>query len=713
MYPGHADVARAADDLAARLPPPLAALGRLAYQYSWSWLPGGEALFASIDPDRWERCGYDPVRLLNEAPRVSLERAASDPAVLESLAALDALVTADLERSPLELGNVDAEHPVAFVCAEFGVHRSLPIYSGGLGALAGDILKQASDDAFPLIGVGLLYGQGYFRQRVDAGGRQQEYWVDTDPARLPAALVTGDDGSPLKIAVLANQETIAAQIWRVDVGRVPLYLLDADLPENSLVARWTTGRLYVGDPQIRLAQYTLLGVGAVRALDALGIDPAVLHLNEGHGAFAALELAREEIGNGTPLDRALDQARQRIAFTTHTPVPAGNDSYPAARAIAALGSYAREIGLEDEELLRLGRTDPLNFEEEFGITQLALRTSRSANAVSRRHGSVSRAMWRGLWPGRSVEGVPITHITNGAHLPTWVGGPMREVLDRFLGPEWPARAADPATWAPLADIPAAELWEARQRQRASLITYVRERSIKDRLGRGQERGYVAASADVFDPAALTIGFARRLATYKRLDLLVRDAERAVRLFSGDRPVQLLLAGKAHPSDEGGKELVQRLFAEPAAADPATRVVFLDDYDLSSAARLVQGCDVWLNLPRPPLEASGTSGMKSAFNGGLQFSVLDGWWAEGYDPKFGWALSGDVQDDHAAQDNEHASELYRLMEEEVIPAFYNRDDAGIPQAWIDRVRASMMALSPAFSAARMVRDYERKVYSGPA
>jgi len=593
------------------------------------------------------------------------------------------------------------------------VHRSLPIYSGGLGALAGDILKQASDDAFPLVGVGLLYGEGYFRQRIDAGGRQQEYWVDTDPARGPAALVTGEDGKPLKISIVANQETIAAQIWRVDVGRVPLYLLDADLPENSLLARWTTGRLYIGDPQVRLAQYALLGIGAVRALEAMGLKQSVLHLNEGHGAFAALELAREDIGNGVPLDRALERVRRGIVFTTHTPVPAGNDTYPAARVIAALGAYAREIGLEDEELLRLGRTDPLNFEEEFGITQLALRTSRGANAVSRRHGSVSRAMWRQLWPGRSGEGVPITHVTNGAHLPTWVGAPMRELLDRRLGPEWSARAADPATWEPLADVPAAELWSVREQQRAALIAYVRERSVKDRLGRGDQRGYVAAAVDVFDPDTLTIGFARRLATYKRLDLLVRDAQRGLGLFSGTRPVQLLLAGKAHPSDEGGKQLAQRLLTDPATADPTTRVVFLDDYDLGSAARLVQGCDVWLNLPRPPLEASGTSGMKSAFNGGLQFSVLDGWWAEGYDPEFGWALNGDVDDDHAAQDDRDAAELYRLLEEQVIPAFYDRDDAGIPLAWVERVRASMTALSPAFSAARMMRDYERKVYTGPA
>jgi len=711
MYPGHEDLARSAADLASRLPESLAPLAHIAYNYAWSWVPGGDDTFESIDPERWRRTGYDPVRLLGEVSGPTLARAAADPAIIDRVNALDAAVRARLDRPSIEVGQVEAEHPVAFVCAEFGVHRSLPVYSGGLGALAGDILKQASDDAFPMVGVGLMYGEGYFRQRLNASGRQLEYWVDTDPARVPAALVTGADGAPVKISVLANQETVTAQIWRVDVGRVPLYLLDADLPENSIVARWTTGRLYVGDPQIRLAQYALLGIGTVRALAAMGITPSVFHLNEGHGALAALELAREAIGNGDPLDRALETVRQRVVFTTHTPVPAGNDSYPASRAIGALGAYAREIGLEDEELLRLGRTDPLNFDEEFGITQLALRTSRAANAVSRRHGSVSREMWRGLWPGRSVEGVPISHVTNGAHVPTWLGDPMRELLDRYLSDGWIERAADPVTWAPLADAPASELWAVRQQQRAFLIKYVRERSVLERLSRGQERAYVEAATDVFEPEALTVGFARRLATYKRLDLLVRDHERGLGLFSGDRPVQLLLAGKAHPSDEEGKHLVERLFSEREAGNPRTRVIFLDDYDLSSAALLVQGCDVWLNLPRPPLEASGTSGMKSAFNGGLQFSVLDGWWAEGYDPGFGWALSGEVEDDHAAQDDHHAAELYRVLEQEIIPAFHDRDDAGIPQAWVERVRASMIALGPAFSAARMALDYQRKVYAG--
>ncbi|HVP01817.1 MAG TPA: alpha-glucan family phosphorylase [Solirubrobacteraceae bacterium] len=710
MTPGQQDVARAAADLAARIPDPLAPLARVAYDYRWSWAPGGDELFAAIDPNRWERCGHNPVRLLEEASHAALERAAGDGSLIERAAALEGVMRADAERPAAGAAGITAEHPVAFVCAEFGVHRSLPIYSGGLGVLAGDILKQASDDAFPLIGVGLMYHQGYFRQRVDALGRQHEYWVPTDPERLPAALVTGDDGQALTVSLPVDEDELVAQIWRVDVGRVPLFLLDADRPENSQVVRWTSGRLYIGDPQTRLAQYALLGVGAVRALAALGIEPGVVHLNEGHGALAALELAKEQIGAGVDLDDALEEARRLVVFTTHTPVPAGNDAYPPATALGALGGYAHEIGLEDEDLVRLGRTDPADPDEDFGITQLALRTSRAANAVSRRHGAVARQMWRGLWPGRAVDGVPITHVTNGVHLPTWVGPEMRELFDRHLGPEWTTRSADPEVWAPLADVPAEELWDVRQRQRAVLVDELRERSVADRLGRGEDRDYAQAAARVFDPEALTIGFARRLATYKRLDLLVADPARALRLINGRRRVQIVLAGKAHPKDEAGKQLVERLFSNRAVGDPGARVVFLDDYDMGLAARLVQGCDVWLNLPRPPLEASGTSGMKSAVNGGLQLSVLDGWWAEGFDPERGWALSGDIDEDHEAADAAVAAELFRVLEEEAVPAFYDRFDDGLPHAWLAKVRASVQALAGEFSAARMLADYERKVYA---
>jgi len=709
MTPGHDDLQRAAASLAARVPAPLAGLARLAYNYRWSWTADGPEVFRAVDPVRWERCLESPVRLLQEASREALEAAAADEGLLARAAALEATVTADLERPAAE-GPATPERPVAYFCAEFGVHRSLPIYSGGLGALAGDIVKEASDLALPLVAVGLMYRQGYFRQRIDAGGWQHEYWVDTDPERLAAALVTGADGAPVTVTVPVRGMEVTAQLWRVDVGRVPLFLLDTERPENDLSARWITSRLYIGDPDVRLAQYLLLGVGGVRALEALGIEPSVLHLNEGHAAFCSLEAARAHPGG---LAEGLQDARARTVFTTHTPVPAGNDTYPAAQVAEALGGLAEQLGVDAEEVIRLGRTNPGDAGEAFGVSQFALRTSRAANGVSRRHGEVARGMWQGLWPGSATQDVPIGHVTNGVHVPTWIGGAMRALLDRHLGDGWLERASDPDTWAPVQDIPDAELWDVRARLRTEFVEWVRGKSVADRLGRDEPRGYVEAAARAFDPESLTVGFARRLATYKRLHLLVQDASRGLGLLAGDRPVQLVIAGKAHPRDDGGKRMVQHLFSFKWAPEIGGRVVYLDDYDHSSAARMVRGCDVWLNLPRPPLEASGTSGMKSAVNGGLQLSVLDGWWAEGYDGTNGWALSGEEDHDHGAQDHRDGTELHRLMAEEVAREFYDRDADGLPRAWLARVKASLRTNGPAFSAQRMVEDYVEQLYGAPA
>ncbi len=709
MTAGHHDLLRAAEALAARVPQPLAGLARLAYNYRWSWTPGGHDLFSSIDPVRWERCGENPVRLLGETGLESLARAASDPELLERIDEVEATVRADLER-PAATGPATPERPIAYFCAEFGVHRSLPVYSGGLGALAGDILKESSDRALPLVAVGLMYRQGYFRQRIDAGGWQHEYWVDTDPERLPAALVTGADGAPITITVPVRGTEVTAQIWRVDVGRVPLYLLDTERPENDISASWITSRLYIGEPDARLAQYILLGVGGVRALAAMGIEPGLLHLNEGHAAFISLEAAR---AHGGTLADGIAAAGAKTIFTTHTPVPAGNDTYPAEQVVEALAGLTASMGVDPAEIIRLGRTRPEDEGEPFGVSQFALRTSRAANGVSRRHGEVARGMWRDLWPDRPVEDVPIGHVTNGVHVPTWLGDPMRALLDRHLGEGWLEHADDPDTWAGVDGIPDAELWAVRSAQRAELVDYVRTKSVADRLGRDEPRGYVEAAASSFDPDALTIGFARRLATYKRLHLLVQDSDRALKLLGNGRPVQLVLAGKAHPRDDGGKRMVQHLFTFKWAPEIGGRVVYLDDYDLSSAARMVRGCDVWLNLPRPPLEASGTSGMKSAVNGGLQLSVLDGWWAEGYDGENGWALPGEEDHDHEAQDQRDGAELHRLLDEEVAREFYRRDESGVPLAWCARVRASLKTNGPAFSATRMVRDYVEQMYGAPA
>jgi glycogen phosphorylase len=696
---GAGDVAAAAAELAARIPAPLAPLAQLAYNYRWSWTPGGPELFRSVDAERFDACCQNPVRLLQEASVLSLAAAAANGALLEHAAAMLSLVQDELQ------GPMDSE-PVAFLCAEYGIHVSLPIYAGGLGALAGDLVKEASDRALPMVAVGLMYRKGYFRQRIDAGGWQHEYWIDTDPERVPAALVTDADGRPLTVEVPIYDANVTARIWRVDVGRVPLFLLDTDTPENGPLERWITARLYEADGYTRLAQYVLLGVGGIRALRALGIEPGVVHLNEGHAALAPLELAAPALRAGESLKSALADARGRTVFTTHTPVAAGNDSYPADQMERAIGRGTQDLGVAVADVIALGGSGS---DETFGVTQAALRLSRAANGVSRRHGEVAREMWSGLWDGRPVEEVPIGHVTNGVHVPTWIGKSIRELLDRHLGDGWLARAADPETWAALDAIPDAELWEARGRQRGELIGFVRERSTADRLGRGDVREYVQAAARAFDPAVLTIGFARRVATYKRLDLLTHDPEWTLSLLGGERPVQVVMAGKAHPRDEEAKRSLQRLFGLKYAQIVGERVVFLDDYDLSSAAWLVRGCDVWLNVPRPPQEASGTSGMKSVINGGLQLSVLDGWWAEGYDGSNGWGLPGEVDLDHQAQDARDAEMLHRVLEDEVLPAFYERDEHDLPVRWLALMRASLRTLAPRFSASRMLAEYVEGPY----
>jgi starch phosphorylase len=707
---GSSDIQAAAAALRSRLPEPLAPLADLAYNYRWSWTPGGPELLCSIDPRRWELCLGNPVRLLSETPPARLEELASEQDFLGRMRALADAVSERLSEPRLD-EPVTEDSPAAFFCAEYAIHKSLPVYSGGLGVLAGDILKEASDMGLPLVAVGLMYRHGYFRQRIDASGWQHEYWVETDPDRVPAALVHGDDGEPLAVSVPIGDRTVVAQVWRVDVGRVPLLLLDADRPENDLTDRWITSRLYVGDAGVRLSQYTLLGIGGVRALHALGIEPGVVHLNEGHAAMACLELARAEAGRtGASVDDAFEAVRQRTVFTTHTPVPAGNDTYPAAQMAETLAGIAAEMGVDPDTLVRRGRTHPDEAAEPFGVTQFALRSSRIANGVSARHGEVAREMWHDLWPDRNVDDVPITHVTNGAHIPTWIGRPMRELLDRYLGEGWTDRAVDPATWEPVDEIPAAELWAARNEQRAQLIDVVRERSVTDRLGRGDTAEYVRAAVNALDPEVLTVGFARRVATYKRLDLLLRDVDRALALLSDEeRPVQLILAGKAHPKDDPGKKLVQRLFEMKSHWEVSRRVVYLDDYDLALGAAMVRGADIWVNVPRPPLEASGTSGIKSGQNGGLQLSVLDGWWPEAYDGTNGWAISGEVDHDHGAQDWRHADELYRLLHEEAVPTFYDRDADGLPQAWLTMVRNALRTIGPKFSAGRMVRDYAERIY----
>jgi starch phosphorylase len=702
--PGAADFARRKAVLAERLVPGLKPLAEVAYNYRWSWLPDGPAVFRDISPFRWERSGRNPVRFLSELWPTTQAEAEQDTRLLERIDALASAVAADLARPDRARPGITG--PVAFFCSEFGFHPSMPLYSGGLGVLAGDILKEASDQALPLIGVGLLYGRGYFRQRLDLKGRQQEYWLATDKHALPAARITRPDGSPVVLTVNLFGAELAFQLWRVDVGRVPLILLDADVPANDQVQRWTTGRLYEGNRAIRLAQYGLLGIGGIRALRELGVDPAVVHMNEGHPALAALELAAEEVAKGLPLEDALDAARRRVVFTTHTPVAAGNETYAADDFTAAFADLAGRVGLDGDRFLRLCRTDPDDDAEQPGMTPLALRLSRKRNGVSRLHGEVSRQMWKSLFGEAEAVDVPITHVTNGVHVPTFVSEPMRRLLDDRLGTGWMA-SSDPQTWEAVRTIPNEELWAARNEARRDLVDYVRAKNQQDRLLRGEEIGYVRAIG--LDPDVLTLGFARRLATYKRLHLLAHDPERAERLIGGEPGAQLLIAGKAHPSDEAGKDTLQNLFELKRRNSMAQRIVVVEDYDLDIARRLVGGCDVWINLPRKPLEASGTSGMKATFNGGLQLSVLDGWWEEAYDGTNGWAIPGDEDPDPAAADARDAHRFYDLLESEVIPLFHKRDANGVPQAWCERIKDALVSCGPQFSATRMLDDYVERIY----
>ena len=701
-------MAAAAAALADRLPAELAPLARVAYNYRWSWADDGPATFAAVDPERWARVGGNPVRLLSEADAGVLSAAAADRDLVARATALATLVDADLARPPA--AEVPADHPVAFLCAEFAVHASLPIYSGGLGVLAGDILKEASDLALPMVAVGLMYRTGYFHQRLDTRGYQHEFWLDSDPERLPCVALTDDAGAPLSVRVPVDDEDVVARVWRADVGRVPLYLLDTDCPENSTVGRWITSRLYEGISSVRLAQYAVLGFGGAQVLDRLGIEPSVLHINEGHPALALAEIMGRSREAGQSYDDAWSGARERLVFTTHTPVPAGNETYDPAEAREMLHRVAGASG-DAERLLATGRVDQGDPDGRIGMTPLALRGARSINAVSRRHGEVAREMWQPLFGGE-VADVPITHVTNGVHVPTWLGPPMKRLLDRHLGDGWLARADDPATWEAVDGISDTELWEARTESRRLLVDFIRERSASDRLRRGEPTGYAEAAQEGFDPERLTIGFARRLAAYKRLNLLTHDPERALGLLTGDPSVQFVFAGKAHPLDEGAKAILSRAFELKGAPLVADHVAFLEDYDLSFAGQLVGGCDLWVNVPRPPEEASGTSGMKAAINGALNLSVLDGWWAEAHDGGNGWAIDGETDPDHDAQDARHAAALYDLLEQQVVPLFQERTPDGIPVAWLRMVRHSLKTNGPRFSATRMVREYATRIYPAP-
>jgi starch phosphorylase len=610
-------------------------------------------------------------------------------------------------------GAITTEHPVAYFCAEYGVHNSLPLYSGGLGVLAGDHLKSASDLGLPLIAVGLLYHYGYFRQHLSLQGWQEERYGETDPEELPLYLVKADDGKSLQVEVLIRGRQVRAQVWRADVGRVALYLLDTNLPDNEETDRWVTGHLYGGDRETRIVQEMLLGIGGVRLLRKLNIEPSVFHLNEGHSAFLTLELARElTTSQQLSFAEAAEQVKQRCVFTTHTPVAAGNDEFEVSLLERSFGTtYEKELGLTHQEFVALGRIDSKNQRESFGLTPLAIRMCRSTNGVSKKHGEVSRALWQKLWPGEKVDEVQITHVTNGVHAPTWTAPLFQTLFEKYLGENWPALLRDREKWRQrAAGISDEEIWAAHSLLKQRLVAFVRQRSFLSRLNRAETAEYVEAARRIFDPEVLTVGFARRVAGYKRWNLLLTDQARLLRIINDEqRPVQFIFSGKAHPQDVESKLVLQQVAQwkyDPAVRD---RAVFLEDYDHEIARQLVQSVDVWMNVPRRPLEASGTSGEKVAMNGGLNLSILDGWWMEGYDGQNGFAISRDMSDE-AGGDAGDAESLYSVLEREVVPLYYDRDQNGLPRKWIAMMKHSIATLAPEFNSDRMVEDYVRRIYS---
>ena len=709
-FDGTRDLRRAVDRLARRLPEPLEDLAWISYNYLWSWTPGGPELFTTIDDHRFKLAGENPVRFLLNLPERDLLRAATNQTYLELLDTVARRMEADLARPSTR---VTPSGPVAFLCAEFAVHQSLPVYSGGLGVLAGDYLKESSDQALDVVGLGLFYRRGYLHQRMDRSGWQHEYWVEANTGQLPIVRVRGADGQHVKVKVPVWDSELSAQVWRVNVGRTALFLLDTELKENSPLERWVTSRLYEGSHDIRLAQYALLGIGGVRALDAMGIAPGLFHMNEGHPALASLEVASQTAsqlsGERPDLTQLLEINRDRFAFTTHTPVPAGNETYSSEEFFRVLGHSIDQMGIDREQLAALTRVDQSSSSEPMGFSPLAIRCSRSTNGVSRRHGEVARGMWQPLFAELATPDVPISYVTNGVHLPTWMAPTMRDLLSHVLGHDWERHAHDANMWHHVDEISDIDLWDARCKMRLQLVEMIRSRIVVDRLARGEDVDLAVSGLDAFDPTNLTLGFARRLATYKRLDLLFHNIDRLRGIIDHELGAQFIIAGKAHPLDNEAKTVAQNMFSVNREADLLNRVIFLEDYDMRVAPALVAGCDVWLNLPRPPMEASGTSGMKAAMNGSLNLSVLDGWWSEGYNGQNGWAIDGSTLDDPRAQDERDANALYDLLENEVKPMFFARDSNGIPVVWLSRIRASLRSLAPMYSSARMVEDYNERIY----
>ncbi|MBN2021323.1 MAG: alpha-glucan family phosphorylase [Pirellulales bacterium] len=687
----------------------------LARNLWWSWQPEVINLFRDLDPIRWRQLDHNPIALLSEFTPERLEMRASELVLFSRINH----AYRRLKEYMTEAGTWARTHagvlgsrPVAYFSLEFGVHESVPIYSGGLGVLSGDHIKSASGLGVPLVAIGLFYDQGYFKQHLDMDGYQREEYLDTKVENLPMEPARGRDGKPITITIATRNRPLQAKVWLMRVGRVNLYLLDCDVKENSPEDRELTARLYGGDTRTRIRQELVAGVGGVRALAALGIVPGVFHLNEGHSAFATLEAIRERMKNdGMSFDDALREVAGRTVFTTHTPVPAGHDRFDGGLIEEHLGPLRDELGISFEQLMGLGRVEPQNAQEPFCMTVLALKLSRRANAVSSLHGHVSRRMWAHLWPWRVEEEIPIGHITNGVHVKSWLAWQMQQLYDREFPINWIRRTGEPEVWQAIHGTDPGELWETHNSLKNLLLAFVRRRVSRQCRRRGESDEDVEAARNMLDPNVLTIGFGRRFATYKRADLILADMDRLARMVNHpQRPLQIIFAGKAHPADEPGKQLIKRI--ANLRHDPrfAGRIAFVEDYEINVCRHLVQGVDVWLNNPRRPQEASGTSGQKAVLNGALNLSILDGWWAEAYDGSNGFAIGDGARHvDQAVTDARDGENLYRTLEEEVIPLYYDRDIDGLPQHWIKRMMNSISSLAWRFSADRMVADYVRNGY----
>jgi len=704
-------------NIAPSLPEKLLPALDLAYNLRWCWNHDVTDLYRRLDRELWEKIGMNPVLMLGKISQERLEQITRDDALMSHLERVYSdLVDYLGENRTWYSAEMNSETPlhVAYFSLEFGINETLPIYSGGLGMLAGDHLKSASDLGIPLTGVGLLYQEGYFRQYLNADGWQQEEYTDNDFYTMPVKQVTGEDGKQLSITVEYPTGPVKVLIWKVNVGRVELYLLDTNAEENSPEDREITSALYGGDLHMRIRQEILLGIGGVRALKAVGINPKVYHMNEGHSAFLALERIRQYMErSGLSFWEGHSLVRSSNVFTTHTPVPAGNDVFPPDMIMHYFSPYLPQYNIPQDAFLGLGRQNPADKNEGYCMTVLAIKEAAYTNGVSELHGQVSRKMWRGVWPKVPLEEIPIAHVTNGVHITSWISKEMSDLLNRYLGPRWIKDAADPELWKRIDIIPPDELWRTHERRRERLVAFARRRLADQLHSRGASDVDIRHAAEVLNPEALTIGFARRFATYKRGTLLFKNLDRLINILNDKkRPVQILFAGKAHPRDNSGKELIREIIHK--ARHPVLRqhVVFLENYDMFLARYLVQGVDIWLNTPRRPLEASGTSGMKASANGGLNLSVLDGWWDEAFrnNTQVGWSIGhGEEYDNKDYQDDIEADSLYDLLEKEIIPLFYDRGQDGLPRGWVDYMKNSMRSICPFFNTNRMVKDYVQRAY----